>query len=371
MACSSSHYKNFLDMGFFDELDESDFVEDFDLAVASIASKEDTLLKCSECPKTYKTRGGLQRHIKTKHSVVGTDDVIVVDKAQLENLLLNSVSKVMSDGCWPNEIKSVLTNFNGVIGDELLVEVNTIVAKFAVLNDPEKFFEEFYGCITINADKFLSGLPLDAANIVSIQLGELVFAHLKRQSMPDHDGSSQPPPILECEIDALQYVAGYVIHKFVKKAKDNPAYKSLKNQALILVLETMMDSSREQKLIDSLNRGGLTPISKDCELIFHKTEELFRLKTSVPNLRKIDIPEMSANLMCQADIVSVINCIVNASGCDIETEEKNNLFEKMIQLYLRVRSFALARDITSSCNQKAKKEKGLRKGLKRQKEDNP
>ena len=83
-------------MGFLDGLDESDFDEDFDFAVSNIATKEVTLLKCSECTKTYKTAGGLQRHIKTKHSVTGSDDVIAVDKMQLESLLLSTWRKVIS-----------------------------------------------------------------------------------------------------------------------------------------------------------------------------------------------------------------------------------------------------------------------------------
>ena len=92
----------------------------------------------------------------------------------------------------------------------------------------------------------------------------------------------------------------------------------------------MVDKTREQRLIYSLNRGGLTPISEDCEHIFYKTEELFPKETTVDNLRNIDIQKMTLNLMSQFDIVSLINSIVNISGSNIDTEIKNNLFEKMI-----------------------------------------
>ena len=162
------------------------------------------------------------------------------------------------------------------------------------------------------------------------------------------DNIKTPSPIMESEVDALQYVAGYVVHKFLKKAKNNPAYDSIENQAIIFTLEAIIDSTRGQRLVDSLNRGGLTPISTSCEQIFYKTEEIFRVETAISNLRKIDIPIISANLMCQPDIVSIINAIVDISGSNIEPELKDNIFEKMIQLYLRVRSFALAREITSS-----------------------
>ena len=368
-----SHYRNLLDMGFFDDLDDSNFDDDFDFAVVDIVQKDDTVMKCPECTKTYKTTGGLQRHIKTKHSKIkALDDTVLLDKKELEELLVESVVKVKAEGCWPDEVISTLSLFNCVVSDELVVKVNGVVSKFLVLNDPDIYFEEFYGSITIDSTDHLIGLPLDAANILMIQFGELVMAYLKRRHTAPPCDATNPPQIMDCEVDALQYISGYVIHKFLKKAKNDPKYKSKTNQSIIIILEELIDRSRELRLVDSLNRGGLIPISKECELLFFKAEELFRLETSVLNLRKVDIPLMSAKLMIQPDIVSTINCVVNSSGCDISTEEKNNLFEKMIQLYLRVRSFALARDITSSCNKNTvkPKEKGLRKAL-RQTEDEP
>ena len=357
---ANSYYKNFLNLGFLDGLDESDFEDDFDLAVDHVGSKSDVLLKCPECKNNYKTASGLQRHVRSKH-INSAPDIDMFDRCTLESLLQKSVDKFVNDGCWPNDIRAVVSNFKCLVMDELLTKVNCIVSKYSTSRDPEKFFEEFYGNITVDAAKYLD-MPLSAANIVMIQFGELVFGQLKKFGATDDIKTS--PPIMESEVDALQYIAGYVVHIFLKKARNNPTYDSSQNQAIILVLEAMVDSMREQRLVDSLNRGGLTPISRDCELIFYRTEELFRIKTAIPNLRKIDIPTITANLMCQPGIISTINCIVDKSGTNIETELKNNIFEKMIQLYLRVRSFALARDLTS-CKKKSINPKGLRKELKR------
>ena len=85
----------------------------------------------------------------------------------------------------------------------------------------------------------------------------------------------------------------------------------------------------------------MTSISEDCEYLFFKTEELFRKETAV----NIDIMIITGNLMSQSDI-SLINSITDISSCNIDLEIRNNLFEKMIQLYLRVHSFSLATDIT-------------------------
>ena len=76
-------------------------------------------------------------------------------------------------------------------------------------------------------------------------------------------------------MDSLQYAAGYVVHKFLVKAGDNPAYNSVENGAITMILEVMIDTSLAQKLIDSLSCSGLTPISTDCKLLFYQNEEIF------------------------------------------------------------------------------------------------
>ena len=142
----------------------------------------------------------------------------------------------------------------------------------------------------------------------------------------------------------------------MKKTKNSPKYNIEENQAIILVMESMVDDTREQKLID------LTSISKDCEHLFFKTTELFRKETAVANLRDIDIMKITANLMSQSDI-SLINSITDISGCNIDLEIRNNFFEKMIQMYFRVRS--LGRDITLNKKKSCAATKGLCKEMKK------
>lgn len=280
----------------------------------------------------------------------------------LEGLLKSSCEKVLKNDCWKKETRGHLSGYFCSVSEELCAVVNRLAVDFHETSDPEKFFEEFCGDVTASSCHYLDGLPLATANLVMIHFGELIFGHLKKLDGFVLDEIT-PLPITESEKDALQYVAGFVVHKFLKKVKNLPTFASPENQLIILILESMIDVSRENKLVDALSRGGLITISSDCELIFIKTEEIFRMETSKTLLRKIDILGMTSSLINQPDIISLTNNIIAISGCDIDPESKSNLFEKMMQLYLRVRTYSWTSDFTSK--NKSGKTKGLRKEIKR------
>ena len=63
------------------------------------------------------------------------------------------------------------------------------------------------------------------------------------------------------------------------------------------------------------------------------------------------------------DIVSLFSIV--SDGIDIQNEIKDNILEKMLELYLRVRSFSFAKDITSKQKKLHDKDKGLRKEVER------
>ena len=63
------------------------------------------------------------------------------------------------------------------------------------------------------------------------------------------------------------------------------------------------------------------------------------------------------------DIVSLFSVV--SDGINIQNEIKDNILEKMLELYLRVRSFSFAKDITSKQKKLHDKDKGLRKEIKR------
>jgi len=165
----------------------------------------------------------------------------------------------------------------------------------------------------------------------------------------------------------LQYLSGYVVHKLLKKVKNQKNYLTKECQLVIQLLSTFLTKDVSgQALIEATSRGGLTAVTRNMHQIFIAAEEKFREETSIYSIRKIDINKMTECLMTDPEIVSVYNNIIKESETHIDQEIPDNLLEKMLKLYLRVRAFSLAKDITGrhSAASKAKKAKGLRKTIK-------
>ena len=109
----------------------------------------------------------------------------------------------------------------------------------------------------------------------------------------------------------------------------------------------------------------MTTVTGDCQRIFQRAEEQFRVETSVDFLRKIDIKKITHCLLQNADVVSLCNAMVDMSGVSLVDEIKQNLLQNMLMLYFRVRSFSLAKDITCKKKTTSSTSKALRKGIKK------
>lgn len=140
-----------------------------------------------------------------------------------------------------------------------------------------------------------------------------------------------------------------------------------------MILNNMITSQHEdQPLVQALSRGGLKAVKPDVLSIFKIVEEKYRVETSNNILLKIDTKSMLNVLIKNTQIRSLYNAIAGDLCLSVDEEIKENLLEKMISLYLRVRAFSTARDIIQiHRNEKKKpKSKALRKSLKKSAETN-
>ena len=64
------------------------------------------------------------------------------------------------------------------------------------------------------------------------------------------------------------------------------------------------------------------------------------------------------------DVVSFFNAAVNMAGVNLPEEIKMNMLQNMVMLYLRVRAFSLAKNITSKKKSSNTSSKALRQDIK-------
>ena len=103
-----------------------------------------SILKCGKCTKTYKTEGGLQRHIQNKHETLNktVKESPDIDQSVLVNLTKESQKELGEDKCYPGEQINKIKNFQFDISEDLLIEVRKLRADLNKTN--EKFYSSNY-----------------------------------------------------------------------------------------------------------------------------------------------------------------------------------------------------------------------------------
>ena len=93
-----------------------------------------------------------------------------------------------------------------------------------------------------------------------MQLGEVIFAKLNKIEVMKR----LPTPISEKEMDGLNYLAGYVIQKLMKKFKKHRDKKQAEKQAVICLLDSAIEKDSTNDHINTLSRGGLITVTEHC-----------------------------------------------------------------------------------------------------------
>ena len=106
-------------------------------------------------------------------------------------------------------------------------------------------------------------------------------------------------------------------------------------------------------------------MTEDCQKVFCRAKEQFRIQMPVDFLGEINIKMMADCLLESIDVVSFFNAAVNMAGVNLPEEIKINLLQKVLMLYLRVRSFSLGNNITSKKNSSSTSSKVLRQDIKK------
>ena len=321
-----------------------------------------------------KSKGGLTRHANTKHknsdnNTNGTIDII--DENSLTNLVKETTEKLSEDPCYPEELRSKFLSYTdtGKCSSLLILHVQKLLKELSSKGDAETYFGNYYTAIVFKAESFFPGLEKPLSTLLAKRLGDKLLSLFKN---PTLGPVNKPIEINQKELGSLQYLGGYV-KKMLRKIRNCQDYKSHESQGMISALECMtVDNLEQQRLIKATSRGGLTTINQQTQIIFQIVEEQYRIETSRENLRKIDTRKITQAMMKNVDVNDAYSNILTQASVGMGKEARKNLLEKLISLYLRIRSFSTARDIIDKhrVEQKKPKSKGLRRSIKELAEEN-
>jgi len=262
--------------------------------------------------------------------------------------LLNDVKQMLSDDlCYPADLREVIKGYSiGDVSFNLLKEVQKHFDKLSRKGDAEKFLKNYYTSVVLYSDVFFQGIGKPYSTLFAKKLGDKLIGYYKK---PMASPAPKPLEISQRELGSLQYISGYVITKLLKKTRNHKNYKTEECQAIITMLENMKTSEESyQRLIQTLDRGGLTTLKPAALSIFKIIEERYRIETrgNAENaITKIDTKKITAFLLKNLDIKSLFNSFSGDLSLPLNAELKDNLLEKLISLYLRVRAFSTARDM--------------------------
>lgn len=253
-----------------------------------------------------------------------------------------------------------------MITERLYHDTQKLYQKLDENGNAQRFYSNFFSTIVFEPLKYFPNLSHEMSTLLCTRLADSLLEFYKK---PLQSVQNQPKALSKPENDSLEYLAGYVIHKLLKKIKNGRLFHTSRNQQFITLLESMLVKNEEEKenqqLISIQDRGGLKAVIKECKSIFSETEKVFRIETEADiHVSKINIPYMVTVIMKNPTVVSAFQEMI---GQEDNYPELEDIFHSMVELYLRVRAFSFAKDVTEKYKSKIKLQKAkgsLRKNIK-------
>ena len=333
-------------------------------------------LKCKVCGKACKTKGGLTRHVNKQHPEIanqpkplskGSD--IILQMPAISQLLIQSFTELSDDDCLPDKIrKEFKDNVNLQPLDIFVKDIRDQYKKFAKRRDAEKFYGSYLAAIPLKASLYFPGLSCHGATMVVMKFAELLLVYHKETNTKTIEDPRVIELLKDKETDSLQYLGGYVLRNIFRKVKKSSKVSSSESQQMIAILETSrVRVEANQKLVNTLNRGGLWAAHGLMQDIFVCCEIEFRKLITVQNIRKIDSKQLVETLVCDITVNSKFNHLLEKTPIKIDNHVAKDTLQKVIELFVNVKAFSHAKGIVESykAKQHKTKSKSLRKDIKR------
>lgn len=343
---------------------------------------------CTFCTKVCLSKGGLTRHIKSKHpdshsqgaslppsKVKAVESILPVDT--FKSMLLKGCEKLAADECYPEEICNEFRSYSSNIDPTTAYElIKPVVASFK--GDLEKFYPNFYKIFADSKTPF-NGLGLKTSRLLGFEVANHVIAHISGATVTNDmilfDEDISKLNFTEREMSIITYLSGYVFSTFYRRIRFS---KSTKNKSspyheqCVSFLQAGKCTGESLSLpmhkhVDTLNRGGLWKVTEEVVAIFSVAEKQF-LATTKNTTNRIDCKAIVDVLLRNSLILDSFSKIRGKSSTHVKKEIALNLLNDLLTLYIRVRSFSFAKDKVqaSKIKSKATKSRSLRTSIKQQ-----
>ncbi|XP_044168046.1 uncharacterized protein LOC122952057 [Acropora millepora] len=186
--------------------------------------------------------------------------------------------------------------------------LKTLYDDFTKSGNLDKYYGKYYAKVPLRSITFFSGLSRNAATLLSTKIADSLIAFNKIE----RESTNTTTILNERDIAGLQYLGGYVLHKLYRKHTKANTKESQQAMAILKAgkLEESTHGATTQKLITSLNRGGLWSITMPAQKIFVKIETHFRLLAPNVNLHGINLSGITRKAITDSDILSNFDLMV-------------------------------------------------------------
>ncbi|XP_044179339.1 uncharacterized protein LOC122960870 isoform X2 [Acropora millepora] len=304
---------------------------------ASVENNQPEIIVCFDCGKQYKTRGGFQRHSTTKHSNIATpkEQLITLTPSILSDIVETAVQKVKTFQLYAQSFKNEMEVYSFEELEEDTVEfakLKSIFDGYSKNGDTEKFYAKYYAEIPLNSGKYFKGLSRNASTLLSTKVADCMLVYCKQLKTSKDTSLHLQTVLSDRETAGLQYLGGYVLHNLYKK---HGTKKSPESQQAMSILKAgkLDDGCNSQKLVSNLFS------------IFFRTEHHFRQLSPDGNLQSVNTKGITDKSVTDSELLAYYNLMVSDSELVSATHVIKDVLHAIVHLYVRVRSFSLAKDI--------------------------
>ena len=295
------------------------------------------------------------------------------DLAVLTELVNNTVLKLKENKAHSEILRQELSSYLFESPDEdkyhQLRDIH-VFEGYTKNGSAEKFYGKYYATVAVNSVTFFRGLTRNAATLLAVKVADSLLAYCNKVRSPRESSKELNTVLSDRDKSCIQYLGGYVLHNLHNKHRTKTSSESQQAMA-ILKAGKSETNDLSQNLISSLTRGGLWYITQPAQKIFCQTEYFFRESTSQVGLQKVDFPSIISKSISDSIIVSQYNIMLLEAELEPVNHISKSVLYSIIHLYVRVRSFSLAKDIIECHKIKVKKSKAksLRKEISRSCDD--